>query len=767
MASIIRIKRSETSGNPAVLGAGELAYSGLTAAGEFTASGDRLYIGMGTETAGNAVNHVVIGGKFFTDMLDHSKGTLTANSAIITDADSKIDLLNVDNLTFDGNTVSSTNVNGNIILAPNGSGLISVSSTRIVNLANPVDAQDAVTKSFLETYVADNTANDEEMQDLVGAMVTDNTENGISVTYDDAAGKLNFDVNDPIITIDGDVDGSATMTDLGNTTITVTLDTVNSNVGTFGSATAIPILTVNAKGLVTAVSTADIATTLGIAGDTGTDSVSLLSDTLTFVGTDPVQTAVTANTVTISVDNATTATRGIASFNTAGFDVTSGAVSLKTNVVQGITTDTGALTVSGNAITIVGGEGINVTHAGTVITVDGELASDSNIGVAKFNTASFTVTNGDVTIKSGGVTNAQLVNSSVTFGTTTVALGAASTAITGVTQLDVDNITINDNTISATNVGGSITLTPNGVGTVDVTGARITSVGTPTQSTDAATKGYVDSVAEGLDVKLSVRVTTTGNITLSGEQTIDGVAVVSGDRVLVKDQTTGSENGIYIVSAGAWTRSTDFNTSADATSGAFTFSSEGTLYKDTGWVLTTDDPIVLGTTALVFTQFSGAGSYSAGDGLSLIGTEFDVLLSPTGGLGFTGSNSIELKSTVAGAGLTLTSGVLDVVGTANRITVNADSIDIASTYVGQDSITTVGTLTSGELGTGFTTVAVPQGGTGVTSLTSNGIVYGNGSNPVQVTPAGTYDATNSMGQLLSVNASGVPTWTNVIDGGTY
>ena len=112
MASTIKIKRSEVSGNPSVLGAGELAYSSLVDNG--SNGGDRLYVGMGTETAGNAVNHVVIGGKFFTDMLDHTKGTLTASSAIITDANSKVDLLLVDNLKLDGNTVSSTNTDGDI-----------------------------------------------------------------------------------------------------------------------------------------------------------------------------------------------------------------------------------------------------------------------------------------------------------------------------------------------------------------------------------------------------------------------------------------------------------------------------------------------------------------------------------------------------------------------------------------------------------------------------------------------------------------------------
>lgn len=127
MASIIRIKRSGTSGNPSVLGQGELAYSSLP--NDDINGGDRLYIGVGTETAGNAADHVVIGGKYFTDLLDHTRGTLQASSALITDADSKIDQLNVDNLNLNGNSLISTDTNGDINVTPNGTG-----STRIKNL---------------------------------------------------------------------------------------------------------------------------------------------------------------------------------------------------------------------------------------------------------------------------------------------------------------------------------------------------------------------------------------------------------------------------------------------------------------------------------------------------------------------------------------------------------------------------------------------------------------------------------------------------------
>jgi hypothetical protein len=152
---------------------------------------------------------------------------------------------------------------------------------------------------------------------------------------------------------------------------------------------------------------------------------------------------------------------------------------------------------------------------------------------------------------------------------------------------------------------------------------KITNLANPVSDQDAATKYYVDSVAQGLDVKGSCLAATTANITLSGTQTIDGVSVGAGDRVLVKNQTTQSENGIYVAAAGAWSRASDADTWDELIS-AFTFVEQGSTQADSGWVCTINAGGTLGSTAVTWSQFSGAGTYTAGTGLTLSGNEFSI-----------------------------------------------------------------------------------------------------------------------------------------------
>ena len=167
---------------------------------------------------------------------------------------------------------------------------------------------------------------------------------------------------------------------------------------------------------------------------------------------------------------------------------------------------------------------------------------------------------------------------------------------------------------------------------VSLNSQKITSLATPTATADAATKGYVDSVSQGLDVKDSVKVATTANITLSGTQTIDGVAVSADERVLVKDQSTASQNGLYLCKASTWTRTDDLAAGANA-AGMFTFVEQGTVNADNGFSCTSNSgSAVVGTNNLVFSQFSGAGSVTAGDGLDKSGNTMSVDLKANGGL---------------------------------------------------------------------------------------------------------------------------------------
>jgi hypothetical protein len=742
MASIIRIKRSTTAGNPTTLGAGELAYSALT--NNDSNGGDRLYIGIGTETSGDAANHLVIGGKYFTDLLDHTRGTLTASSALITDASSKLDNLKVDNLDLNGNTISTTDSNGNLVLAPNGTGKVSLTSSNAASSTSTgalvvtggvgiggalyvgglIQADSASFASINSTPIGNSTPS-------TGAFTTLTASSTLGVTGASTftgAATFNGGVNigaDTLAeyiydTVGGAVTGGTGITitnsDAGNTS-TVSITNTGVTAATVGSSTAIPVITFNAQGQLTAVTTASITTTLGIAADTGTDSIALATDTITFAGGEGIDTSINSgtNTITIAAEDATTSNKGVASFATADFNVTSGAVELNDAVVKSVTTDSGALTPSTHGFSILGGEGIDVTHAGTTITVAGEDASTSNKGVASFATANFTVTAGDVTTKN------------ITLGSSTLTNGSTTTAIAGITELAVDNLNFNGNTITSTDTNGDIILSPNGTGKVDVSGSIITGLSEPVGATDAATKNYVDTVAEGLHVHEAAHCATTntlavlsgGTVTYSngtagvgatltlsaGLSAIDGHTLTNGDRILVKNQATQAHNGMYVrTSATVLTRASDFDTAAEIGGGDFTFVENGTVYGNTGWVQTVE-VLTVGTDNIIWQQFSGTGTFTAGNGLTITGTEFNV------------------------------------VGTADRITANIDSIDIASTYVGQSTITTLGTI-----GTGTwqgTVIGPTYGGTGVN----------NGSKTITLGGSFTHTGAHTLGLTTTANTS--------------
>jgi len=569
MAQTIKIKRSTTTAAPSALTAGELAYSD---------SSDKLFIGA---PADNAV--VAIGGKLYVDMLDHTSGILTADSAIVVDSNSKVNKLLTGVIRINNTTSHIDTSSGDLTINP---------ASNLVLTTGTVDLSGQAT----EFKLIDNSG--------TALTISEGSNNYITLDTTNSAERVKFSQQ---------VEFSGAYT----------LPTAD---GTTGQA-----LITDGSG---AVAFTTISTELDIAGDSGTDTVSLISDTLTFTGGEGIDTAVTNNIVTISGEDASTTNKGVASFDSTDFTVSSGAVSVNT----------------------------------------------------------------------------------ITLGSSSLNAGETTSTIAGLQQLDVDNIRVDTNTISTTNTNGNLILSPNGSGTVTVPSGYKDRAGFG--ATSLVSKEYVDAIKQALDVKESVTVATTANLsatynnvggtlTNSGSNAalqLDGITVSSADRVLVKDQSTAAENGIYVVTtvgdgSTAWvlTRAEDANLSAEMTGGVFTFVEQGTIGAENGYVFTHNGAPTLGTTALTVSQFSGAGQIVAGDALSKSGNRIDL-----------NDDNITLE-------------------------VDSDTVRIKGI-----SATAVGDLLIGaDSNAGYTRLVKPSG-----------------------------NATAS-DYILSMNTSGVASWANTLDGGTF
>ena len=292
--------------------------------------------------------------------------------------------------------------------------------------------------------------------------------------------------------------------------------------------------------------------------------------------------------------------------------------------------DTGTDTYNtAETLTFAGGAGLTQTVTDNTVTVTATALTNSNLS------------------GSAGITNANLATPTTTLGSSTLTLGATTTDIAGLTSLVVDSITINGATVSTTAGNTDIVFSPHGTGTITVPAGYEDRAGYTTNS--LANKAYVDQVAQGLDAKPSARAATTTNLTAtysngtagvgatltnSGTQAafaVDGVTPSVNDRILVKDQTAGAQNGIYVLSTAGdvssnWvlTRATPEDQPAELSGGSFIFVEEGTDNGDNGYVFTHTGAPTFGTTTLDVTQFSGAGQINAGAAMSKTGNQLDV-----------------------------------------------------------------------------------------------------------------------------------------------
>jgi len=506
--------------------------------------------------------------------------------------------------------------------------------------------------------------------------------------------------------------------------VATTLATVNGNVGSFGSATAAAVFTVNAKGLITAASSTTITPAFS--------SITSKPTTLSGYGiTDAMPLAGGTFTGNISIVKATPAitindTTYVNPSPLGLFRMYSAAGNLyftrNTSTARDYATESSILNMNSSTgvVAFVSGPfvGANqIWHAGndgTGSTMDADLLDGQegsyyrdagNLNAGTILAARMPAHTGDVTSSAASVAlTLATVNGNVgSFGSATAAstftvnakgliTAAGSTTITPAWG-SITSVPAGVTSLAALTGAGVVTATSTGVlamrsigvaGSTEIpdraaadsryltlAGGTLTGYlvlhADPASAMQPATKQYVDNLASGLSPKTAARVATTvagGNITLSGTQTIDGVAVIAGNRVLVKNQTSSLENGLYVCAAGAWSRATDADSWAELVS-AFVFVEEGTDNADTGWTCTVNSGGTLNTTAVTWVQFSGSATFTASTGITKVGSDFQLTgqalalhnLATNGSIHRTGSGTYASRTlTAPAAGITVTNG---------------------------------------------------------------------------------------------------------------
>lgn len=790
MATVIQLKRTNTAtlptANNGTLEHGEMAYLYDTSSTALSAgqNGRRLYIG---SPDGNNQTPIKVGGQYYTDMLEHTHGTLTESAAIIADANKKIDNLKVDVMDFDGSTITTESGNG-----------------LTLNPATSVSIKGAYT---LPT--ADGTSGQAIVTDGSGATTFQTIGTSLSIKGD-------ADTTDSVallsdtLAIEGDA-ATGIATAVTNNKITVSgtnASTTAKGVAKFAAAD----FAVSAEGEVTLNQTTleeSVEDYINGSLTAGTGMATAYDDT--------------AGTITISGTDASTSAKGIASFGTNDFSVTAGAVTIKTGGVSNaqlagdiangkltnstisIDADTGTTNAVdlGDTLVVTGGEGIDTAVSGDTLTITGELATSANKGIASFDSADFDVTNGVVTIKSTGILAAQISNNAVTtdkiandavtldkiadavtkttLGTTDLTLGSTSTTVAGLTSVAVGTLTVTTNNIATSS--GNLVLNP--TGNISANSNRIVDVSNPTSANDASNKTYVDSVAQGLAIKTACAAATTADLsgtydngnngvgaTITGftafaSNVLDGVNLqvantstgFLGSRILVKDQTNEFENGIYhYTNTTTLTRASDADTAAELTAGTFFFVQSGTLAGDNGFVQTEIVNSVGSGNIIKYTQFSGAGQIVAGAAITKTGNQLDIGVD---------DSSIEVTAdalNVKALGITnamLAGSIANAKLANSSVTINSQSLALgASLTLNADNIAEASSPTNQYFTDARARSAVSIGaGTGLAYVTSTGVISG-------------VDASTSAKGVAQFDsndfavASGVVT-VKEVDGGTY
>ena len=707
MATILKIKRSTASGTsaPGSLSAGELAVSYGT--GSSGNNGQRLFVG---DHDGNSV--LVIGGEYFANLNDHTLGSLTASSAVLVDSNSAISTMKIGN---------STTVGGSIELQEGtNNGAHSVS----LKAPNSVAADKVFTLPG-----ADGSAGQPLITDGSGVLSFGTISTALNIAAD--SGSTDPVSTEETITFAG---GTGIDTTVSNNQISTAIDsTVVTKTGTHtltNKTLASPVFTTQFSIGSAVISEAELETIDGITAGTAAANKALIVDS----SIDVAGIRNIGNTGTIITGGIITA---------AGFTIGSATmVEADLEQVEDITAGTAA---ANKALVVDGNKDIatirNLTSNGILSAASGTftgniiIGNGGNIGSTSDTDAIAIESDGDVVFSqdvavtgSHTVTGATVLNGAVTLGD---ASGDAIT-VTGTAGF----------TQSPTfNAGFAVAASQ----TIDFNANRLTDVGDPTQAQDAATKSYVDAVKSGLDVKDSVKVASAAALAAStyangssgvgatltananGALTIDGVSMSTNDRVLIKDQTDASHNGVYTVTnaGGAsatfvLTRATDTDTAAEMTGGTFVFAEQGTANADNGFVFTHNGTPTIGTTDLTVSQFSGAGQITAGSALTKSGNTLNVGVD---------DSSIEVNS-----------DALRVKATGITNAMLAGSIDLTAKVTG--------------------ILPVANGGTGASSLTANRMLMSNGTGAITVLAAGT------AGQVMTSNGGSAPAFGDV-DGGTY